>query len=235
MNVKTLDPRRSPEAAGRHGSRGSSRADDRFNLLTDLKCLTIAFMEEALGESRSGVLSPTMVQFFESQLIAEKAAIVALNRVGEKIGLGGGTSPRIDLEAGFLELGEEAGLAGFDPFSAEDSVITGALVLNALSQAMIAGWLCESDASFWRGALLPMLADDSRFEGLLNGALFFLGTNAESRAHELLALASGPSAQRSNGERLWSFDLLRMAISRMACGGARSLRGGFFPDGMSQG
>ena len=235
MNVKVIDPRRAPESSSRHGSRDAIRADDRFNLLTDLKYLTVAYMEEALGESGKRVLSPAMLQFFKGQLEAEKAGIQALRRLGEKIGLGRAPQPRIDLPAGFLCLGTEAGVESFDPFAGEEPLITGALVLNALSQALIAGWLCESDAAFWRAALLPMLADDSRFEGLLNGALFFLGTDAECRASDLLALASGPTAQRSSGERLWSFELLRMAISRLACGGERTLRGGFFPEGMTQG
>jgi hypothetical protein len=75
-----------------------------------------------------------------------------------------------------------------------------------------------------------MLAEDARFEGWLTGELARSGEEVVGRAAELRALASGPTP---GGQRLWSFDLLRMAISRLLCGGQLGHRGGFFPDGMS--
>ena len=75
-----------------------------------------------------------------------------------------------------------------------------------------------------------MLAEDARFDGWLNGALAGSGDEVIERAAGLRALASGPAA---GSERLWSFDLLRMAISHLLCGGQHGHRGGFFPDGMS--
>ena len=118
----------------------------------------------------------------------------------------------------------------FDPFASEADLLTGALVLNALGLAVVQAFLCESDATRWRQALLPMHAEDARFEGWLNGTLASCGDEAVERASELRALASGPT---STGQRLWSFDLLRMAVSRLLCGGRSGHQGGFFPDGMS--
>ena len=68
---------------------------------------------------------------------------------------------------------------------------------------------------------------------MINGAMYFLGGPAEERARELQALIYGPFVQAGSGERLWSFELLHTAVSRLACGGSPDRRGGFFPQGMS--
>ena len=88
----------------------------------------------------------------------------------------------------------------------------------------------RGDGTLWRPTLLPMYGEDCRFEGRLSVALAHQGPKAEALAADLLALTSGGPGAHG---RLWSFDLLRMAISKLACGGSRERRGGFFPDGMS--
>lgn len=217
------------------GDRGTFAAfsDERFDLLADLKFLMIAYLSEALKESKNSVLSPTMTGLLAVYLDDERDGIADLRDLGVDAGLAIAAPPRIDLAQGFADLGKEAGIGSFDPFVCESSLLTGALVMNSLSQAVIAAWLCESDFVGWREVLLRMLANDSRFEGMLNGAMYFLGPSAEDRARELRALICGPFVKMGTGERLWSFSLLRMAIVRLACGGQGRLAGGFFPEGMS--
>lgn len=221
-------------ASGRRDTgRFANSSDERFDLLTDLKYLMVAYLAEALKEPTASILSPTMAGLLAVYLDDEKGGIADLRDLGVEAGLAIALPPRIDLLQGFAGLGREAGMGSFDPFASESSLLTGALIMNSLSQAVIAAWLCESDLTGFREALLRMLANDSRFEGTLNGAMYFLGPSAEDRARELQALICGPFVRMRTGERLWSFSLLRMAIVRLACGGQERIAGGFFPEGMS--
>ncbi len=207
--------------------------DDRFELLLDLKNLALAYLKEAEAADPE-VLPQVLAEFFKKQAGAVEAAICALSKTGDEVGLILSPSPRVDLRSGFSALAREAVVEVFDPFSSEAELITGALVVNSLGVAVISAFLCESDACVWRPVLLPILVEDCRFEGRLTATLSGLGEEAEERAAELLALTSGSSSANGGyGDRLWSFDLLRMAVSRLACGGSRERRGGFFPDGMS--
>lgn len=210
-----------------------ARSSDRFELLRDLKYLTEAYLLESVNESRTNVLSPTMATLLSLHLDGERQGITALDAAGAQAGHPIPAAPAIDLARGFEALGREAGLEDFDPFSGEDTLLTGAMVLNSLSQAVVSAWLCEASSVGWRDILLPMLASHSRFEGLLNGAMYVLGSSTEARARELQALIYGPFVQAGSGERLWSFELLHRAVSQLACGGSLDRRGGFFPEGMS--
>lgn len=209
--------------------------DERFDLLTDLKYLMVAYLTEALKEPNASILSPTMAGMLAVYLHDERDGIADLRDLGVDAGLAIALPPKVDLLQGFTELGKEAGIGSFDPFASESSLLTGALIMNSLSQAVIAAWLCGNDPAGFREILLRMLANDSRFEGMLNGAMYFLGPAAQGRASELQALICGPFVKMGTGERLWSFSLLRMAIIRLACGGQGRIAGGFFPEGMSGG
>ena len=208
-------------------------SDERFDLLSDLKFLMAAYLSEALKEPNVAVLSPTMAGMLAVSLDDEKDGIAVLRDLGVEAGLAIALPPRINLRQGFSALGKEAGIDDFNPFSSEAALLTGALIMNSLSQAVIAAWLCEKDFETGQTALLRMLANDSRFEGMLSGAMSFLGSSAEERALELQALICGPFVKMGSGERLWSFSLLQTAIVRLACGGQGREAGGFFPNGMS--
>jgi hypothetical protein len=217
------------------GSTGAASREARFGLLADLKYLTVAFLAEALQEGRAEVLSAEMARLLALYLEAGQEAVAALHRAAWQLGLQPSGPPEIDLASGFTDLGREAGIQGLDPFSCETAVVTGVLVLNSLSQAVVAAWLGEDATGIWRSVLPQILADDARFEDLLDAAMMCSngGRSDDERAGELRALIGGPLASTSSGEPLWSFDLLSMAISRVACGGSPSRHGGFFPTGMS--
>lgn len=240
MNIRIIDPGKQLSSRPTTWGRGDvfedlddeeesappAAMDDRFDLLIDLKYLAHAYFRRALTAERP--LSPAVARHLGGHARALDAAITALRRTGEDLGLAPAAPPRVDLEAGFAALALEAGVADLDPFASESDLLTGGLLVNALGLAVIAGFLGEGDAAGWRPVLLPMLEEDARFDGWLEGVLASRGDEISERAADLRALASGPV-----GERLWSFDLLRMAVSRLACGGSRERRGGFFPGGMS--
>jgi hypothetical protein len=233
------NPSSSSKGSGEESSRAPEDppvggcSDARFDLVMNLKYLSIAYLAEALERPDRRMLSPTMVELLAVHLGTERGSIAALRHLGMQAGLAMAAPPRIDLDRGFGELADEAGLEGFDPFASEALLLTGALVLNSLGRAVLAAWLREERSVPWRPVLLPMLTDVSRFDGLLNGAMACLGGAAEDRARGLQALICGAFVCAGSGERLWSFDLLEIAISRLACGGSMDRRGGFFPDGMS--
>jgi hypothetical protein len=247
MNIRIIDPGKS--ASSRPAARGSGEVcddlddepepepatsaamDDRFDLLIDLKYLARAYFRRALSPERP--LSPVVARHLGGHAGALDAAIAALRKTGEDLGLGLAAPPRVDLECGFAALAMAAGVADLDPFASESDLLTGGLLVNALGLAVIAGFLGECDAAAWRPVLLPMLEEDARFDGWLEGMLESRGEEVTERTADLRALASGPASRGVAGELLWSFDLLRMAVSRLACGGSRERRGGFFPDGMS--
>lgn len=217
------------------GSKEATSGEARFGLLSDLKHLTVAFLAEALQEGRVAVLSPEVAKLMALYRDAGQAGIAALQRAAWQQGMESVPAPEIDLASGFTDLGREAGVHGLNPFSCETAVITGVLVLNSLAQAVVTAWLGEEVSGVWRSILPPILADDARFEELLDAAMSAQqgGRFDDERAGELRALIGGPLASTSSGEPLWSFDLLSMAISRVACGGSSSRHGGFFPAGMS--
>ncbi|MCW1922401.1 hypothetical protein OKA05_07535 [Luteolibacter arcticus] len=232
MNIRVIDPgntsrpplpKRQDVFDDLDGGEPKAARDDRFDLLVDLKSISLAYLRRDTGHAE-----------LARRADAVEKDIAALRKLAASTGIPLAPAPRMDLAQGFAALAAQAEVSGFDPFASGGDLLTGALVLNSLSLAVIQAFLCEGDASAWRPALLPMLADDARFEGWLDGALAASGTEVAERAAELRALTSGPAAcPTACGQRLWSFDLLRMAISRLLCGGLRGHRGGFFPDGMS--
>lgn len=113
-----------------------------------------------------------------------------------------------------------------DLFGSGPEMIGAALFLNSLGATMAAAMLCEGDAPAWRTDLLPMLQDDCRFEGRLKGFLEEAGGPAEALGHERIALAQ--SVKPGSSQRLWSFDLLRLAIRRLLGEGQAADGGGSF-------
>ncbi|WP_193211196.1 hypothetical protein [Luteolibacter marinus] len=206
--------------------------DDRFGLLLDLRYLASAFLEEVVARNGDRVLSPAISGEMADRAVAVRASLDRLARLGDCLGLTAVLPPRIDLAAGFAAIARQAGVAVFDPLATGTELLTSALLVNSLGYPVIAALLCEGDTAAWRRELLPVFADDCRFEGYLKAALVSHDPGAACRASELLTLSCG---SLSAGERLWGFDLLRMAISQFVCGGNRDRKGGFFPDGMSGG
>lgn len=211
----------------------SSHPDQRFDLLSDLKFLMVEYLSEALQPGKLPIFSSSMAGILAILLEEERDGIADLRSLGLERGLAIAVPPRIDLVNGFAELAVEAGIGRFDPFATESSFLSGALIMNSLSQAVLAAWLCETEFSSWRDKLLRMLDHHSRFQGMINGAIDFLKLPGASRERELQAFISGPFVSMGTGEVLWDFDLLRTAIIRLACGGRGRVAGGFFPDGMS--
>lgn len=228
MNVRIIDPGKSVSLKPRQWGQSldgdelgdldepeANVLDDRLELLVELRMLQYQFLVESLDAVR---LPEILRGSWTGRVEEVRASIGALERLAGDLGLKFPPTRAIDLSAGFADLAGRP--EGGVPFATTPGTIGAALLLNALGLAVVSSFLREEDEKSWRAILLPMFADDSRFEGALKGHLAVQGAAAEVEAGEWLSLAasvgSGPPA------RLWSFDLLRMGIRRL-------LGRGFFP------
>lgn len=230
MNVRIIDPGKSTSLKPRQWGQSlegdelrdldepqAIPSDDRLELLVDLRMLQYQFLVEGLDAVRL----PEILRARWTERVEEvRGSIGALERLAGNLGLEFPPARPIDLSAGFADLAGRP--EGGVPFATIPRTMGAVLLLNALGLAVVSAFLREEDESGWRAILLPMLADDSRFEGALKGHLAAQGAAAEVEAGEWLLLASGVGSGPM--ARLWSFDLLRMGIRRL-------LGRGFFPVG----
>jgi hypothetical protein len=228
MNVRIIDPGRSFSRKLRQWGRSLEddelgdldgpepvRSDDRLELLIDLRALQCQFLEEALAADRiPGNLRVCVVERVDEI----RASIGVLGKIAGELGLGLPAARCFDTTKGFAAM--EGKPEDADPGFTASGGMGPVMFLNALGLSVVSAFLRDEDAGIWRTALLPMLADDSRFEGRLKGSLAALGEGAEMMGAEWLSLAGSAGSGQSG--RVWSFDLLRMGIRRL-------LGPGFFP------
>lgn len=230
MNVRIIDPGRPFSLKPRHWGSNPlhdelgdldepepGRSDDRLELLIELRTLQCQFLEEALAGERV----PGSLQVCGAERVDElRFSTGVLGKIAGELGLELPPARRFDLTKGFAAM--EGKPEDSDPRSTMPGAIGGILFFNALGLSVVTAFLREEDAGVWRTALLPMLADDSRFEGRLKGGLAVLGAAAEKQGDDWCSLAGRAGSGQSG--RVWSFDLLRMGIRRL-------LGSGFFPVG----
>ena len=228
MNVRIIDPGRSFSLKPRHWGHNpqddelgdldepeAGRSDDRVELLVELRTLQCQFLQEALAGDRV----PGSLQVCGAERVDElRSSTMVLGKIAGELGLELPAARRFDMTKGFAAM--EGKPEDADPRSTMPGTIGGILFFNALGLSVVSAFLREEDARAWRTVLLPMLADDSRFEGRLKGGLAALGAAAENQGDKWCSLAG--SAGSGQPERVWSFDLLRMGIRRL-------LGTGFFP------
>lgn len=241
MNVRIIDPRRpsagKPRAWGREvveddfgdldeageGAAERPSCDDRFDLLLELRWRLEGFLAACLEDARAERLPGGAFACFAARCAELKQSREVLERTMSELGL----------EVPPLPAGPPEGVFGALPFPAEEvfrggaEMVGGAMFLNSLGTTMAAALLCEGDAPAWRGQLLPMLQDDCRFEGRLKGFLEDAGDRAVALGRDCMAVAQG--VKPVSAQRLWSFDLLRLAIRRLLGEGHSPAAGGAFP------
>lgn len=227
MNVRIIDPGRSFSARRRQWGQSPDGdelgdlddlparvSDDRLELLIDLRVL----QDHLLTEGTARHLVPESLHAFwaeRGELL--RSSIATLEKIAGDLGLELPPTRQFDFEGGFAEL---TGKPGGDPLSAANRLIGAALFFNALGLAVVSAFLREEERTVLKNGLLPILADDSRFEGRLRGYLDVQGDATVVLADEWLSLAA--SVGSGMPARVWSFDLLRMGIRRL-------LGRGFFP------
>jgi hypothetical protein len=227
MNVRIIDPGKSFSARRRQWGQSpdgdemgelddlpARASDDRLDLLIDLRVLQDRLLTEGTGRQ----LVPESLQaFWTERGDFVRSSITTLEKIAGDLGLELPLPRRTDFDAGFADLsGKPAG----DPLSAANRLIGAVLFFNALGLSVVAAFLREEDRTILKNGLLPILAEDSRFEGRLRGYLDVQGEATAVLADEWLSLAA--SVGSGMPARLWSFDLLRMGIRRL-------LGRGFFP------
>lgn len=190
-----------------------------MDLLLDLLELArVQFAEVPATEGR-------LAEAFREREVEVRGTLAGVLRVAADRGLVPEPARRIDLAAGLAALEREAG-AGF---VGAGSPLHGVVFAQAALARVLAGLLGESDAGGWRAVLLPALVDAGRCEGRLRAVLEGLGAPEEASAALLRVLIARVAGGAQ--ERIWSFDLRRMSLRRLLCGGDPR-GGGFFPDGM---
>jgi hypothetical protein len=229
MNVRIIDPGRAsalkPRGWGREVAAedfgdlddGESdaeatqerKSDDRFDLLFELRHRQLDFLETCLAGEPAGRLPNGARGCFAERREALRGLIRELERMAGDLGLEVPALPPVP-----------AGRSSPDG----PEMIAGALFLNSLGVALLSAFLAEGDAATWRTTLLPLLADDCRFEGRLKGCLEDAGGRAQELGERWLALTSG--LKSVNPQRLWSFDLLRLGIRRLLGEGHAAAPGG---------
>lgn len=221
MNVRIIDPGKSFSAKplqwgqGREGDEvgdldeiEANVSDDRLELLVDLRFLQYHLLTE--GAVRHLVPEPLRGGWSERAEFVQ-SSIGTLEKTAVDLGLELPPARRVDLSSGFANLeGKPVG----DPLSIASGLIGAALFANALSLAVVTAFLREEEKFVLRNVLIPILAEDARFEGRLKGYLDAKGTAADVQASdEWLSLAA--SMESGKPARVWSFDLLRMGIRRL--------------------
>lgn len=227
MNVRIIDPGKSSSVKPRQWGQSQDGdelgdlddieakvSDDRLELLVDLRILQYLLLtEESVMRFIPEPLRPGWAERAESV----RSSIGALGKIAVDLGLELPPARRVDLGNGFADLeGKPVG----DPLSTGSGLLGAALFFNALELAVVTAFLREEERFVLRNALLPILAEDSRFEGRLKGYLDAQGPAADVQADEWLSLAA--SVGSGTPGRVWSFDLLRMGTRRL-------LGGSFFP------
>lgn len=227
MNVRIIDPGKSFSSRRRQWGQSpdgdelgdlddlpAPPSDDRLELLIDLRVL----QEQLLTEGTARHIVPASLHaFWAERCEVLRSSIATLEKIAGDLALELPPTRQFDFQAGFADL---SGKPGGDPLSTPNCLIGAALFSNALGLAVVAAFLREEERTVLKNGLLPILADDSRFEGRLRGYLDAQGNPASATSDEWLSLAAGVGSGKP--ARVWSFDLLRMSIRRL-------LGRGFFP------
>lgn len=199
-----LDEGESDPEESRHAT-----SDDRFDLLLELRYRQLNFLEACLAGDGSGRLASGARACFAERRESLHASIRELERMAGDLGL---EIPALPL------------VAACRSSSDGPERIAAALFLNSLGVTLLSAFLAEGDAATWRTTLLPLLADDCRFEGRLKGYLEDAGDRAVELGERWIARTTG--LKSTHPERLWSFDLLRMGIRRLLGEGHAAAPGG---------
>lgn len=207
--------------------------DDRLALLIDLKLLEQAMLKCMSDHRNLGLFPDPLLARFAAREDEVETCLSELNQLGGSITEKDELVPEVCLKAGFATVGRQAGIKAFDHADGRPSLLTGALFINSLCVVVVSAFLNEDDSGKWRSVLLSIFGCDRKFEGLLRDELSRCNRTIDHDAEKLLGLVLALQSPGFWTERLWSFDLLRMSIRRMLCGGSVRIRGGFFPLGMS--
>lgn len=186
------------------------RSDDRLDLLLELRHRQWDFLCKCLSAEPAECLPSGLRACFAERRDGLKASIRELERIAVEMG--------IDV------CPPEVAAGAWGPSWDGPGMMAGALFLNSLSATLLTAFLAEGDAAAWRATLLPLLADDCRFEGRLKGALEDAGDRAQQLGERWMARTAG--LKSTHPERLWSFDLLRMGIRRLLGEGHPAAPGG---------
>lgn len=227
MNIRIIDPGKSVSFKPRQWGQGRDDedladldelhpnvSDDRLELLVELRVLQCHLLTE--GASRH-LVPEALRAFWGERVDSLRSSVGNLEKIAGNLGLTLSPTREVDLETGFAGL---AGKPGGDPLATTSGLIGAALLFNALGLAVASAFLREEDRTVLKRGLLPILSEDSRFEGRMSGYFDFQGNATAVHADEWLSLAA--SVGSGSPARVWSFDLLRMGIRRL-------LGRGFFP------
>lgn len=200
------------------------RSDDRLDLLLELRHRQLDFLFGCLSGAGAERLSSGARSCFADRVEGLRESVLELQKAAREFGLKVPPSPATPPMRVLQALPATPGRG----FSCGPERIGTALFLNSLSVTMVEAFLGEADAAAWRTVLVPLLADDCRFEGRLKGYLEEAGDRAVELGAERIALAAG--VKTADPQRLWSFDLLRMGIRRLLWEGQEATDGGFSAD-----
>lgn len=240
MNVRIIDPRRPSAAKPRGWGREAipedfgdledpdevpeatqvPRRDDRLDLLLDLRGRQLDLLSGCVSGAGAERLSSSASSCFAERVEILRASVLELEKTGREFGLEVPASSASPTERTLQSLPATPGRH----FSSGPEMIGAALFLNSLSVTLVEAFLGEADAAAWRTVLVPLLADDCRFEGRLKGYLEEAGDRAVALGEERIARAAG--VKSADPQRLWSFDLLRMGIRRLLGEGQAASPGG---------
>jgi len=198
MNVRIIDPGKSFSTRPRQWGQSAGDdelgeldelpvmvPDDRLELLVDLRSLQCQVLTEGLARH----LVPESLLIYWSERVEQvRSSIGSLEKIARELGLEIPPARRVDLEGGFAEM-------PVTPrghlLSTAPGLIGAALFFNSLGLVVVSAFLREEEKTVLKNALLPILAEDSRFEGRLKGYLEGQGVAADAEPDEWLSLAAG--------------------------------------------